>query len=568
MIRALSIRNLAVIDSVELTFGSGLHVLTGETGAGKSIMIDAISLVLGARGSSELVRHGAKKAEIAALFEFPEKHPVWQKLDDYGLNADDDGTLLIKRDIAQNGKSTCRVNGQIVTLTMLRQIGSLFIDVHGQHDHQSLLREEEHVAWLDAYAGEQLQRLKQEYRQLYSEYRQVEHDHRRLTEGERETVQRIDLLEFQAKEIAAARLSEDEEERLQRRRQKLAHMEKLVQHVQDAYYTLKSDGQVMNDISRALAQVETAAGYDPELNDVAEMVRNAYYQLEEAAVTLGRQAEGQEFDERELNEVEARLHVIEQLKRKYGSTVRDIIQYGERVEAELDVLKNRESHSAELKSRLDELQKQLIVKARGLSQMRREAARTLEQEVERELAQLHMKQTTFRIEFQALARAEEDRPLYKDGWDRLRFAISPNPGEPPKPLAKIASGGELSRVMLALKTIFHDVDEAGTLIFDEIDTGVSGRAAQAIAEKLYRIAKKRQVLCVTHLPQVASMADCHFYIDKQVESDSAVTNVRVLSQQDRINELARMLGGVEVTQKTKQHAEEMLRLAAQSKKGA
>ena len=375
MIRALSIRNLAVIDSVELTFGSGLHVLTGETGAGKSIMIDAISLVLGARGSSELVRHGAKKAEIAALFEFPEKHPVWQKLDDYGLNADDDGTLLIKRDIAQNGKSTCRVNGQIVTLTMLRQIGSLFIDVHGQHDHQSLLREEEHVAWLDAYAGEQLQRLKQEYRQLYSEYRQVEHDHRRLTEGERETVQRIDLLEFQAKEIAAARLSEDEEERLQRRRQKLAHMEKLVQHVQDAYYTLKSDGQVMNDISRALAQVETAAGYDTELIDVAEMVRNAYYQLEEAAVTLGRQAEGQEFDERELNEVEARLHVIEQLKRKYGSTVRDIIQYGERVEAELDVLKNRESHSAELKSRLDELQKQLIVKARGLSQMRREAAR-------------------------------------------------------------------------------------------------------------------------------------------------------------------------------------------------
>lgn len=568
MISELSIRNLAVVEAVDLSFEAGLHVLTGETGAGKSILVDAIALILGARSSVEFVRHGAKKAEISALFELSSEHPVWNQIANFGAGTDSDGHLLIKRDISHTGKSTCRVNGQIVTLSMLKQIGSQLMDIHGQHDHQSLLREEEHIVWLDAYAEESLKALKEQYRELYDEYIQVEKELHQLSESERDTAQRIDLLEFQVQEIAAAELVPGEDEQLQQRRTKLAHMEKLVQHMHEAYHALHSDRRAMNDISHALSQIETAAQFDPELNDTLELIRSAYFQLEEAGATLGRLADGQEFDQSELNEIEARLHVIEQLKRKYAPSVEAIIQYAEKVKQELHVLKNRESHVHELQSRLDELQSNLKDKARELSRIRRKAAHRLQQEVEQQLQDLHMKHTTFGVHFQQLARDEDARPFFPNGWDRLKFVISTNPGEPPKPLSKVASGGELSRIMLALKSIFHEVDHVGALIFDEIDTGVSGRTAQAIAEKMHRIARGRQVLCVTHLPQVACMADHHFYVSKAIESGNTVTYVHDLSQQERVNELARMLGGVEVTRKTKQHAEEMLRLAEKSKRGA
>lgn len=568
MISELSIRNLAVVEAVDVSFHDGLHVLTGETGAGKSIMIDAISLVLGARGSAEYVRHQAKKAEITALFELPSNHPVWHTIADICGEVDSDGHLLIKREISQNGKSTCRVNGQIVTLSMLKQIGAHLMDIHGQSDHQSLLREEEHIVWLDAYAGKSLKGLMQEYRALYDEYQQIDKELRRLSENERDAAQRIDLLDFQVREIAAAQLVPEEDEQLRQRRTKLAHMEKLVQLVQEAYMALQSDSQAMNDVSHALSQIETAAQFDPELNATLELIKNAYYQLEEAATALGRVTENQEFDQRELNEIESRLHVIEQLKRKYAPSVKEIIEYAEHVERELDILKNRESHVHKLQTTLDELRSKLKVKAHELSRIRYDAAHRLQREVEQQLNELHMQQTTFGVHFQQLDSDENSRPFFPHGWDRLKFVISTNPGEPPKPLSKIASGGELSRLMLALKTIFHEVDEVGALIFDEIDTGVSGRAAQAIAEKMYRIAKKRQVLCVTHLPQVACMADHHLYIAKEIESGSTVTQVHNLSDQERVNELARMLGGVEVTRKTKQHAEEMLRLAEKSKRGA
>lgn len=566
MIRELSIRNLAVIEAVDLSFDRGMHVLTGETGAGKSILIDAIALVLGARGSAGFVRHQEKKAEITALFEPDEHSLVWQKMDDFGLGAGgDERSLLIKRDISHSGKSTCRINGEIVTLTMLRQIGATLIDIHGQHDHQSLLREEEHITWLDAYAGKSIQELKRQYRAIYDEYREVVNEIRRLKENEREMAQRIDLLEFQQQEIAAAQLEPNEDDRLQKKRKKLAHMEKLVQYVQSAYIALQSDNQAMNDVGHAMTQIELASEFDPDLTEALEMIKNAYYQLEEAASALGRIAEGQEFDPQELNDIEARLFLIDELKRKYAPTVNQIIEYSENIGQELNVLKNRETHTSELQRRQDELLRELFVKAEKLTITRRKAAKRLQQDVERELHDLNMKHTKFHVVFHTPV-DKADRRFSPSGWDELTFVISANPGEPPKPLAKIASGGELSRIMLALKTIFHNIDDVGSLIFDEIDAGVSGRAAQAIAEKMYGISQKRQVLCVTHLPQVASMADHHIYIAKQMQADDTQTHAYVLSGEERVHEMTRMLGGVEVTNKTRQHAEEMLRLAEESKK--
>ena len=460
MLRELSIRNLAVVEAVDLSLSTGLHVLTGETGAGKSILIDAISLVLGARGSAEFVRHQANKAEISALFDPGKDHPVWQVIDDFGLDVDNDDSLLLKRDISHRGKSTCRVNGNMVTLTMLKKIGSQLMDIHGQHDQQSLLREEEQIEWLDAFAGDALNTVKEQYRRLYDEYRKVEATIQRLTDSERQTAQRIDLLEFQVNEIAAASLVAGEEEQLQQQRDKLAHMEKILQHVQSAYTALQPDQQTMNDLSEALTNVEAAAEYAPELNETLELIRNAYYQLEEAAAILRRTAEEQEFDQQQLNEIETRLYLIEQLKRKYAPTVQDILHYAEETARELEVLKNRESHLGQLAERRDELHAELRQKAETMTTLRKQAAQLLQEGIERELQQLHMKDCKFYVRFES-ADNDTTRPFFSNGWDRLKFFISTNPGEPPKPLANVASGGELSRIMLALKTLFQNIDEAG-----------------------------------------------------------------------------------------------------------
>lgn len=561
MIQGLSIRNLAVAETVDVTFEKGLNVLTGETGAGKSIVVDAISLALGARGSADFVRHGEKKAEITALFELPAEHPVWGVLSQLGLMEDRgrDGSILIKRDISHTGKSTCRLNGQLITLSMLKQIGETLVDIHGQHDHQSLLREDEHLDWLDAYAREALAEVKEQYKYLYREYRRIEQEIRALSEDERETAQRIDLLQFQLKEIREAELNPGEEEELENRRHKLSYREKLNQLLQEAYGLLEGEQGALRLVGRIMSAVDTALQYDRELKNVAELVETAYYQIEEASRELGNRVWDDSFDPEELNAIEARLHVIEQLKRKYAPTVAEIVAYGNKIEKELYALKHRESHLAELERSLGELAKQMETRAARLTDIRKKAALRLQREVELELKSLHMPNARFRIEFQ------ETGTFTEKGCDQVRFAISTNPGEPVKSLVKVASGGELSRLMLALKTVFYRVDEVTTLVFDEIDTGVSGRTAQAIAEKMYRIAGKRQVLCVTHLPQVACMADRHFLIAKDVVDKSTVTRVIPLSGDRRVNELARILGGVEVTHKTKQHAAEMLRLAEQRK---
>ncbi|MDR6224637.1 DNA repair protein RecN [Desmospora profundinema] len=562
MLREMSIRDFAIIQEVHLTFDRGFHVLTGETGAGKSILFDALSLVVGGRGSQDFVRHGAKKAEVEALFDISGQPAVHSVLDQLGLSTDGEEHLLIRRDIAQNGKSTCRLNGQIITLAMLKQVGEYLLDIHGQHEHQSLLQVEEHLNWLDAFGGPDLIRQRERYQKAFENVQRVSRELARITADEKEAAQRIDLLSFQKDEIAAARLTPGEDEELAQEHSRLAHAEQIAQHASRAYDVLYGDRQGAELLNQAVGDLEEIVQFDESLQPVLEMVQSAYYQVEEAARQVGRYRDDVEFDPARLSQVEERIHTLDQLKRKYGETVEAIIRHGQEAEKELEQLLNRDERKYDLEQTLTELEATLAEEAEVLTRLRIDAANRLNKRVETELADLNMKGTRFQAAFLG---EDESLPYTPAGRDRVEFRIAPNPGEPLRPLVKIASGGELSRIMLALHTIFSDLDGVPTLIFDEVDTGVSGRAAQAIAEKIARLARERQVLCVTHLPQVACMADVHFHIFKESDEEQTRTRVKLLTMEGRTMELARMLGGVEVTDTTKTHALEMLQLAERTK---
>ncbi|SFS92981.1 DNA repair protein RecN [Marininema halotolerans] len=563
MLHELSIRDFAIIEQVHLTFSEGFHVLTGETGAGKSILFDALSLIVGGRGSADFVRHGAKKAEVEALFELTEDHRALIELKKLGLSLED-GCLVIRREVTQQGKSTCRINGQLVTLAMLRQAGEYLLDIHGQHEHQSLMRTEEHLSWLDAYGGPSLSEALNKYKKSFEKYQEVTRRLTTLDQSEKEIAQRIDLLTFQRDEIAAARLEAGEEEALFQEQNRLAHAEHLTHRSASAFELLYGEEQGGERLNRAVRDLEEVVRFDESLQEVLELVQSAYYQVEEAARQLGRYQDELEFDPVRLSEVNDRLTEIEQLKRKYGDTVEEIIAHGNEAATELEGLE----HSDQVKQELMEQQASLLTileeEAASLTQLRKKAAITLELRVEEELVDLNMKGTRIQVAFHDQV-SNNGLRYTATGDDYVEFLIAPNPGEPPRPLAKIASGGELSRIMLALKTIFSDLDGINTLIFDEIDTGVSGRAAQAIAEKITRLGRNRQVLCVTHLPQVACMADIHFQISKETLEEKTRTRVKMLTEEGRVMELARMLGGVEVTKTTQTHALEMLQLAEKTK---
>ncbi|SEN22234.1 DNA repair protein RecN [Lihuaxuella thermophila] len=562
MLRELSIRQFAIIEEIQLRFEEGFHVLTGETGAGKSILIDALGLVAGGRASSEFVRHGADKAEVEALFELSPSHPVRPVLAEWGIEEDPD-SLIIRREITATGKSTCRINGRIVTLSMLKQIGKKLLDISGQHEHQSLLDVDEHLELLDQFGGEQIFSIRRKYERVFEQYQQLSKELDRLNLNQKEIAQRIDLLEFQKDEIQSAELVPGEDEELEQERNRLAYSEKLITHSAKAYDHLYGEQEGLDHLQAALSHLEEILPLDETLSPVYETIQTCTYQLEEAVRELSRYRDQLEFDPNRLNEVEERLHLIQQLKRKYGDTIEDILRHGEQVERELEQLMHRDERQAELKEKIDQLYVQMESLAKELTMIRKKVATELEAKVEQELADLNMASTVFHVAF--YPDAYRTARFTSAGQDLIEFQIAPNPGEPLRPLAKIASGGELSRIMLALKCIFADIEGIHTLIFDEIDTGVSGRAAQAIAEKVAVLAKKNQVLCVTHLPQVACMADFHFYISKESLNEKTRTHVELLASQDRTLELARMLGGVEVTRTTREHAEEMLRLAKKVK---
>lgn len=561
MLLELNIRNLAVIEHVHLQCAAGFHVLTGETGAGKSIIIDALSLVIGGRGSVDLVRHGCDKAEVEAVFQMSNDHPIWQSLDSLGIAYDADDHLIIRREVTAQGKSSARINGQLVNLTMLREIGEWLVNIHGQHEHQSLLKTEFHLQWLDAFAADTIEPLKKQYTSSYETYKQTMEQLEHLQQISKQSLQMVDLYRYQIEELEAAQLKIGEDESLSAERQKLSNAEKLFQASSESYELIYSDSKGgLDAIGRAMSELESITPFDAStLQPLLEQIQSAYYQLEDAAQQLRTYRDQIEFNPQRLDDIEARLNLISSLRRKYGENIADMLNYLAEIRQELDAIENKDEHMSRLEAALVEQREQVQADADKLTRQRKKTARALAERIEEELQHLHMEKTRFEVSIEPLSQFQAD------GIDRVEFMISANPGEPLKSLSKIASGGELSRMMLALKMIFANVDRIPVLVFDEVDTGVSGRAAQAIAEKLSMLANECQVFSITHLPQVACMADEHYAIQKKVADERTFTHVDHLHDEGRIAELARMLGGVEVTETTQHHAQEMLDMAKQKK---
>ncbi|MCM3747312.1 DNA repair protein RecN [Paenibacillus pasadenensis] len=564
MLREMSIRNLAVIEEVTVGFHDGFHVLTGETGAGKSILIDALILLIGGRGSSDMVRYGCDKAEMEASFDLAPTHPVWHVLDRFGFKAASEDLLTIRRELTIQGKSSCRINGSIANMTMLREIGECLVNIHGQHEHQSLLRSEQHLEWLDLFAGEEVSSLKKQYQAAFFSYGELRGNLKNAMDSSRQNMQMLDLYKFQMEEIRSANLRKDEWEQLLEEKDQLAHSDKIMNHATSAYELLNDSG-ALDSISTAIAKLDDISSYNPSLlGPLMEQLKNAYYQAEDAAHQLRGYKETIQSDPVRLADIENRITILNGLRRKYGDTVPDIMAYYKKVKHEADLIENRDDHIRALKTALKEAHANCSRLAEELSHKRRAAADLLSASVEAQLKDLGMSRTLFRANMET----QSDQEPYKlslHGIDEAAFLLAPNPGEPLKPLSKIASGGEMSRIMLALKSIFAEIDQVPVLVFDEVDTGVSGRAAQAIAEKMSQLSGKCQVFSITHLPQVACMADYHYEISKDIVRERTVTSVKELSDRERIEELARMLGGVEVTDKTRHHAQEMLVLADRQK---
>lgn len=557
MLAELSIKQFAIIDELTIPFDRGMTVLTGETGAGKSILLDAIGLLVGGRGSSEFVRYGQDKAELEGLFLVEPGHPVFAAADQYGIEIED-GTIILRRDLHSSGKSVCRVNGKMMTLSSLREFGRLLVDIHGQHEHQHLMDAEFHLGILDQFADKTVSPLRDEYQTIFAAWKRVADELKRLSQSEQELAQRMDLLLFQTKEIEAAALKEGEEQSLMEEREELANFERIHQHLRLSYEALSSEATGLDQIGGAMRELDEAATLSNGLTPLAETVSNAYYLLEDATFQLRNQLDALEFDPVRLDEIESRLALFQQLKRKYGTTIDEVMAYGEKITQELDSMTNREEHLQSLSDELARLEESLTEAGARLTAQRKEAALALEIAIHRELQELYMEKTAFEVRF-------ETGPFKLDGMDRVEFYMMTNVGEPFKPLAKVASGGELSRVMLALKSIFSRSVGVAAIIFDEVDTGVSGRVAQAMGEKIFRLSVGSQVLCITHLAQVAAMADQHLYITKTETDERTKTNVTSLDVTSRVDELGRMIAGAQMTDLTKQHVEELLEMSHQLK---
>lgn len=562
MLTELSIRNFAIIDQISITFNEGLTVLSGETGAGKSIIIDAIQLLAGGRGSVEYVRHKANRAEIEGLFSIESAvHPIYEVGKQYGIEITDEQVVL-ERTITKSGKSICRVNSKLVTLAILREFGKTLIDIHSQHETQSLMDVDNHILLLDLYDSQRINQAKEEYGYLYDKLQRLKQRYKQLNENEQETAHRQDLLEFQLNELEQANLTPNEDEILEQERNSLANFEKIHSSLQDAYNALYGEGKGLEWVNQAMMVLSDKGDVDPFINEKADEIANHYYSLETMAFDFRNYIDQLQFNPERLNEIEARLNEINRLKKKYGETVNEMMTYAAKVEEELEEITNKDFHLTALVDEIEDVEKDAMLEAKQLHDLRKQAAIALTKEIHEELKGLYLEKATFQISFETT-----DQPkLNKNGFDTLRFMISTNPGEPLKDLTKVASGGELSRIMLVLKKIFAKHQGVTSVIFDEVDTGVSGRVAQAIAEKIYEISNASQVLCITHLPQVAAMADTHKLIEKLEKKERTSTKVTELSSEQQMEELSRMITGTKLTETAKEHAKEMLDLATSFKK--
>lgn len=560
MLSLLHIENIAVIEQADIILQPGFTVLTGETGAGKSIIIDSIGAIMGQRTSRELIRNGAKKGFVSAVFE-QVSPALLQQLEELGLDADEDGTVRIQRELSAEGRSVCRVNMRPVSASVLKTLSPYLINVHGQHDGQKLLQEEYHIDFLDSFCEEAAPLLEQ-FQPLYAQLHILRSKIRELEKSEQLRAQRIDMLRYQFDEIAAAELKPGEEEQLNQRQQFFENAGRLSYALQTASVLLSGDEDTHGAydlVTQAADELSDIAALSDELNSVSQKANELRYLIEDLAATVSALAANVDFSEQERDAVEERLDVIYRLRRKYGASVEEVLAYCDSAASELEELENADDRKEQLVAEYRRTLAMAREIAAELSRRRREAAQELEARIIEQLADLDMAKVRLNIAVSSQTK------LNSRGMDEVRFLISTNPGEPLKPLSKIASGGELSRIMLAIKNVLTQTEDVGTLIFDEIDTGVSGRAAQKIARKLGEISRSKQTLCVTHLPQLAAMGDQHLLIQKSVLDESTFTQVCPLEGEARVRELARMISGDSITELSMRNAAELLERAEASK---
>ena len=549
MLHALHIENLAIIDRLEVAFEAGFNALTGETGAGKSILIDALNLALGERADISLIRAGAEKLRVNAVFEVPNDPELHALLGELGVEPED-GLLYLCREVHTSGRSIARINGQPAPVSALKALGERLIDMHGQHEHQSLLRPSSHLEFLDRWLGEPALKLRQQVRETVSALRQTERELQEIVAREREREQMLDLYRFQVDEIRAANLQVGEDEQLETEARRLMHAEKLVALAGNAYDALMGENGAYDQAASASRNLTEIARIDPSVSPWGEMLEGALAQLEEVAHNLRAYAESIEYDPARLEAVIERQELIKRLKRKYGDTIEAVLQYADEAAAKLHALETQTERRAELEAELARLQESAHALCEQLSALRRDGAQRFADAVQAVLRTLAMERAQFTVEVRP-------KPMDTTGADSVEFLFSANPGEPPRPLNKIASGGEMSRVMLALKTVLADAAPVPTLVFDEIDAGIGGRTAHAVGEKIAQLARHCQILCVTHLPQIACRANHHLLIEKHTDGAATRVSVQPLTGEARVLEIARMLAGTP-TEAALQHARELL----------
>jgi len=553
MLQELSIQNFAIITKLNIDFQPGMTVLTGETGAGKSIIIDAVGLLTGGRGSQDFIREGSDKAVLQGLIDVEPTAAIVNLLDKLGI-ALEDNQLLIHRELHRSGRNVIRVNGSLVNAATLKEIGRHLVDIHGQNEHQELMQVEHHVKLLDEYGQATIAPVLQAYQQAYAAYRQLKAAYLKRQADEQAWAQRLDMLTFQSKELADASLISGEEEALEAEYQELTNFQDVLSALSKAYEALDGDWDHngLETVSMAMGSLEDIEELAPKYGKLTEAVRGAYYELQEAASEISSVRDGLEFDEERLREVDDRLNLIRSLERKYGATIADVLAHQTRVDEELAQMGGGQQSAAQLATQVSEAKQQAQQLALQLHELRVTAATDLATKIHEQLRDLYMEKAIFSVQITA------GDVLQESGLDTVEFYMQTNPGEGAKPLIKIASGGELSRMMLAMKTIFSREQGITSIIFDEVDTGVSGRVAQAIAEKIAVIGRYSQVLTITHLPQVAAVADHHYFIEKNIKDGRTQTQITALAMPQRIDEIARMLSGDELTTAAKENARDLI----------
>ena len=550
MLLEISIKNFAIIESISLNFEKGMTVLTGETGAGKSIIIDAMNMMLGARATTEVIRHGAPKAEIEGLFSIESNRALEEIFDEQGLELSDE--IIIRREILQNGRSISRVNGQMVNLSVLRTIGQQLVDIHGQHDQEELMRPHRHIQMLDEFGDTSFFELKEAYQMSFDNYRRMRKQVLDIKKNQQEHKARIEMLEFQMAEIEAANLKAGEDVTLNQERDRLLNHKHIADTLTNAYSMLDNEEfSSLANVRSAMNDMESLEEFDPEYREISSSLSESYYVLEDITKRLESIIDDLDFDGNRLMQVESRLDLIHTITRKYGGSVDDVLEYFAKITDEYNLLTGNNLSSEDMEIELKKLEKNLVDLAGQVAQARHKIAQDLEAEIKQELQDLYMEKAQFQVRF-------SQGKFSREGNESVEFYISTNPGEDFKPLVKVASGGELSRLMLAIKSAFSRKEGKTSIVFDEVDTGVSGRVAQAIAQKIHKIGQNGQVLAISHLPQVIAIADYQFFIEKISNEHSTVSTVRLLTVEERIEEVAKMLAGENVTEAALNQARELL----------